>query len=92
MNIFQHELSGVFLKLKDMENLSFLPNMGRRTIILQLFQSAEIAKPTGVPQFSNVLHAVCANMTPCPVCDSVDFVREAHDCSKYSLGYSSHDE
>ena len=68
----------------------------RRTIILQLFQSAEIAKPTGVPHFSNLLHAVCANMTPCPVCDSVylgiPHVREAHDCSKYSLGYSSPDE
>ena len=96
MKRFQHELSGVFLKLKDMENLSVLPNMGRRTIILQLFQSAEIAKPTGVPHFSNLLHAVCANMTPYPVCDSVylgiPHVREAHDCSKYSLRYSSPDE
>ena len=35
-------------------------------------------------------------MTPYPVCDSVylgiPHVREAHDCSKYSLGYSSPDE
>ena len=54
----------LFLKIKDMEIFSFLSNMGRRTIILQLFQSAEIAKPTGVPHFSNLLHAVCVNMTP----------------------------
>ena len=66
--------------------------MGRRTITLQLFHSPEIAMPTGVPHFPNLLHAVCANMQPCHVCDTVylgiPYVREAHDCSKYSLGYS----
>ena len=43
--------------------------MGRRTITLQLFHSPEIAKPTGVPHFPNLLHAVYV-----PTCNLVMFV------------------